>query len=155
MSLTTSQLKRKFMKLLYESDAIVSLIGDDSIESPDDLLGTHIFPQLKVDFTEQQVGSYIGLKIDYPSICNNELYKNYYLTLLIISHTSHLLCNGDNRVDLIGEETIKIYNWNEDIGFRLELKSDSEYVLDKSYYVREQIFSSITSNSMVNGVRQN
>lgn len=154
MNLTTSQLKRSFMKMLYEDEIMVQLIDDKTIEYPDDLIGTHIFPRLKVDFTEQEVGSYIGLKIDYPDICTNELYKNYILTLLFISHNGHSFYQGSNRVDLMGEESIKLFNWNEKFGFRLELKSDREYVLDKKYYARELMFASIVSNGMVNGVKQ-
>lgn len=150
----TSQLKKSFAKLLYENPNIVKLIDDKDIVYPDDLLGTHIFPQLKINFTEQEIGSYIGLNISYPSVAKNELYKNYLFTILIISHND---CNttltGDSRVDLLGEEIVSIFNWNDKIGFRLELKSDFERVLDEAHYSRELTFKSISSNSIENGVK--
>lgn len=135
------------MTMLYENEAIVQLIGDTEIEYPDDLIGTHIFPRLKVDFTKQEVGSYILLDIDYPSICNNELYKTYLLTVLLISHNGCSFYHGSNRVDLMAEEVIKMLNWNDTFGFRLELKADREYVLDKNHYARELMFTSVVSNA--------
>lgn len=154
MSLTTSQMKSSLMKMLYNNEDMVTLIDAKNIEYPDDLVGTHIFPRLKVDFTEQETGSYIGLKIDYPTVATNELYKNYTLILLFISHNGCSFYRGSNRVDLMSEEAIRMFNWNEVFGFRLELKSDREYVLDKNYYARELTFLSMTSNSTVNGVKQ-
>lgn len=148
-------MKKSFAKLLYGNPNIVNLIDDKDIVYPDDLLGTHIFPQLKIKFTEQEVGSYIGLNISYPTVAKNELYKNYILTILIISHNDCLVTNtGDNRVDLLGEEIVNIFNWNDKIGFTLELKSDFERVLDETHYSRELTFKSITSNSIENGVKK-
>lgn len=138
--------------MLYENEAIVQLIGDTEIEYPDDLIGTHIFPRLKVDLTKQEVESYICIDIDYPTICNNELYKTYLLTVLIISHNGCSFYLGSNRVDLMAEEVIKMLNWNDTFGFRLELKSDREYVLDKNHYARELMFTSVVSNSRENFV---
>lgn len=156
MNKTTSQMKKAFAKLLYENSNIVNLIDDKTIVYPDDLLGTHIFTRLKIDFTEQEVGSYIGLNISYPSVCSNELYKNYILTILIVSHNDHVSTrNGDSRVDLLGEEIVGLLNWNSNIGFILELKSDVERVLDMNHYSRELVFKSITSNSVNNGVKVN
>lgn len=156
MNLTTSKLKKIFMKCFYESKEIVRLIDDKKIEYPDDLLGTHIFPVLKLDYTEQEMGSYICIAVDYPSICKNIVNKNYILTVLLISHNGHSITStGDCRTDLLSEEVIKLLNWKDDIGFRLELISDKEYVLDKSHHARELIFDSIVSNSMINGVKQN
>ena len=152
----TSQLKKAFAKLLYENQNVVTLIDDKDIIYPDDLLGTHIFPQLKIEFTEQEIGTYIGLNISYPSVLKNELYKNYILTILIVSHDNfNIMNNGDSRVDLLGEEITNIFNWNNEIGFTLELKSDFERVLDKTHYCRELIFKSIVANSTQNGIKRN
>ncbi|MEF9983694.1 MAG: hypothetical protein RR806_03150 [Oscillospiraceae bacterium] len=153
MDKTTSQLKTIFMKCLYESPIIVDFIDDKKIQYPDDLLGTHIFPQLKVDFTEQEQGTYIGLNISYPSISRNELYKNYTLTFLIVSNNGHLYLNGKNRTDLISEEIIHLFNWKTDVGCQLELKSDKEFVLDIKHYARELNFVSISNNSLDNKFR--
>ena len=97
-------MKNAFANLLISNQNIVSLIDSNKIVYPDDLLGTHIFPILKIDFTEQEVGTYLGLNISYPNICNNELYKNYVLTVLIVSHNNHIAVGNDSRVDLLGEE---------------------------------------------------
>ena len=147
-------MKNKFANLLIQNNNIVNLVNANEVEYPDDLKGTHIFPRLKIDFTEQEVGTYIGLNISYPSICNNELYKNYLLTILIVSHNDHISLGNDSRVDLLGEEITNLFNWNDQIGFTLELKSDIERVLDADHYSRELVFKSITSNSIANGVKR-
>lgn len=154
--ITTSQRKRKLMMMLAEDETIFTLLDNKTAEYPDDLINVNIFPQIKIDFPSQEVATYIGLKIDYPSVCNNELYKNFHLTIMIISNNAHLKTKtGDSRTDLLGEAIIKVLNWNNDLGFRIEVVSDVEDPLDTNFYYRKLVFKSITSNSMINGMKQN
>ena len=46
-----------------------------SKDSPDDLIYVNIFPYLKVDYTVQEAGTYIGVKLEYPNIDNNEIVR--------------------------------------------------------------------------------
>lgn len=154
--MTTSQRKNKLMMLLAEDETIFKLLDNKSVEFPDELIYKNIFPQIKIDFTVQETQTYICLKIDYPSICNNELYKNYILTVMILSNNAHLkTLDGYSRTDLLGEEIIKILNWNNDMGFRMKVISDVEDPFDKNFYYRKLVFESIVSNSMVNGTKLN
>lgn len=159
--IATTDLKRKFMMMIAEDEITFKTIDNKNAQYPDDLFGTKtcpqsIFPQIKIDFTEQEAGTYIGIKIDYPSICKNELYKDYILTIMIISNNAHLKSpNGSNRTDIIAESLIRLFNWNSAIGFSLELVSDVEDPLDTKHYFRKLRFKSLTSNSITNGVKQN
>lgn len=141
--------------MLAEDAEIFNLLEGQPTQEPDDLINTLIFPQIKITFTDQETKTYIGLKIDYPSICRNELYKNYLLTIMIISNNNHLkAANGESRPDLIAEEIIDLLNWNNNIGFTLELVSDIENPLDNKYYYRELKFKSIKSNGVENGMKK-
>lgn len=156
----TTLLKKKFMTMIVSDETIFKAIDNKKAEYPDDLFGNKVcpqsvFPQIKIDFTEQEAGTYIGIKIDYPSICENELYKDYILTIMIISNNSHLKSpNGFNRTDIIAEALIRLFNWNRSIGFTLELISDVEDPLDLKHYFRKLRFKSISSNSITNGVKK-
>lgn len=156
--LTTSKRKKKIMTMLVSNEKIFKLIDnkDISFEYCDDLINKNVFPHIKVNFTSQETETYIGIKIDYPSICNNEIYKNYRLTVMILSNNSHLKTHtGESRTDLLGEEIIKVFNWREDLGFRVELISDTEDPFDTNFYYRRLIFKSIASNSMNGGIKNN
>jgi hypothetical protein len=123
-------------------------------EAPQDCMYEVLFPYIKIDYTVDQVGTYIGLKIDSPSICKNELYKNFILTITVICNNSAMRTDyGGTRTDAICGELVKMLNWNNTIGFTLELTSDVEDVLNKDYYYRTVRFKSIASNSIKNGVK--
>ncbi len=146
-NLTTTKLKNKFMSLIANNEEIFRLIDNADVQYADDLIGKNIFPEIMVKWKPEIAETYIGLKIDYPSIAKNELYKNYYLVIMVISNVKHIKApSGDSRVDLISEELIKLFNWNRDIGFELQLYSDIEDILNDNYYYRKLIFKSIAFN---------
>lgn len=151
--LSTSRRKRRFMMMMAEDEEIYKLIDSQTAEYPDDLLGTHIMPQIKISGVPQEVATYIGVKLDYPSISKNELFKDYMLTIMVICENKALdTKTGDSRVDLIAERITQLFNWNDENGFRLDLVSDVEDPLNENYYYRRLLFKSVTSNSLVNGV---
>lgn len=152
--ISTSKRKKRFMMMMAEDEEIFKLLDNPDAEYPDDLIGVNIFPQIKIDFTEQETRSYIGVKLDYPSICKNELYKNYVLTVMIISNNRHLKDpkTGNSRVDMIAERVTDLLNWNHEYGFRIELVSDIEDPLNEKFYYRRLVFKSLVSNSLENGV---
>lgn len=147
-----SDLKKKYINMLIESEAIVNLIDDKNIKFNDELLGTHIFPVLKIDYTIQDVGTYICLQIKTPGLSSNDVYKDITVTFTIISNNQHIITSrGTSRVDELSDEILKIFNHNDRVGFVLDLKSDTEDPLTESFYYRRLILSTITSNTMENG----
>lgn len=151
------KLKRKFLSLIWNNENIMTALDyqDYDDENPQDCMYKVLFPYIKIDGTIESVKTYIGLKIDVPNIARNDIYKNFTLTITVISHNSHMRTNyGGTRTDVICGELIKMLNWNNKVGFDLELFFDVEDPLDKNFYYRTVKFKSITSNSMINGVKQ-
>lgn len=154
--MTTTDRKKSFLRELYTNPKIVEYIDAKDIEYDDELLNTHLFPYVRIDGVLQDIGTYIGIKVDYPRVLDNDVYKSYTLTAVIISHFDHLkMKTGDARTDVIADELISMWNRDRDNGFKLELVSDVEDPLNDSYYYRQLIFKSITANSIVNGVKTN
>lgn len=156
----SSVIKRDIMSRLCANEKIVELIGNTSsdIEYADDLIDVNIFPYLKVDYTVQDTGAYIGVAVSSPSINRNEIYKNTYVTILIISANSYMRFTdakrrGYCRTDLLAEEVLNTFNWNDCYGCKMKLVSDKEDALNTSYYYREVVFKLVSSNSMENGVK--
>lgn len=154
----TSTLKRKILLRLAENERIFELIDNKKInkKNPDDLININIFPFLKIDYTVQEAGTYIGIKIDYPELNSNIIFKNTRLTVLIVSANRHLrAASGDLRTDLISEEILNSINWNDCFGFEVRLVSDREDPLNEDFYYRKLVFESVSPNSMKNGVKIN
>ena len=107
------ELKRKFLKLIWDNEGIMGLLNYSEYdpEAPQDCMYKILFPYIKLDYTVQEVGTYIGLKIDCPSICQNELYKNFILTITVICNNNAMKTDmGGTRTDLICKELIKMLN---------------------------------------------
>lgn len=158
MNGTIPSLKRKIMMTLASDSKIFELLDNQSIDkdSPDDLIYVNIFPYLKVDYTIQEAGTYIGVKLEYPKIDENEIYKDAQLTFLVVSANRHIkTSDGYARTDLIGEEILKIFNWNDHFGFTLKLVGDTEDPVDENFYYRKLVFKSVSPNSMKNGDKVN
>lgn len=153
--ITINNLKNSLIKYLYHDDKIVKLIDDNKIKISDDLLGTHIFPFFKVNYTLEETGTYICIKIDELNDSYNKSYKPYKFSIMIISHMDHLLCKGNSRVDLIGERVKELFNWNDNFGFQLELNISTEGILNERYYYRTLEFQSITYNNLQNKIGRN
>ena len=158
MNGNTSSLKRKIMMMLANNTDIFELFDNNTIDkdTPDDLIYVNIFPYLRVDYTVQEAGTYIGVKLEYPNIDTNEIYKDTQLTFLTVSANRHLKTDGGYaRTDLISEKILEIFNWNSFLGFKIKLVSDTEDPVDENFYYRKLIFKSVSPNSMRNGDKIN
>lgn len=154
----TSTLKRKILLRLAENEKIFELIDNKQVskKNPDDLINVNMFPFLKIDYTVQEAGTYVCVKIDYPELNSNIIFKNTRLTILIVSANRHLKTDmGDLRTDLISEEILNSINWNDCFGFDVRLVSDREDPLNDNFYYRKLVFESVSPNSMKNGVKVN
>lgn len=158
MNGNTSTLKRKIMMMLASNPDIFELIDNKTIDrdTPDDLIYVNIFPYLKVDYTIQEAGTYIGVKLEYPDMNQNEIYKDTQLTFLVVSANTHLKTDGGYaRTDLITEKILENFNWNSVLGFKIKLVSDTEDPVDENFYFRKVVFKSVSPNSMKNGDKIN
>ena len=158
MATTTSSFKREIMMKLANDKRIFELINNPHIDldNPDDLIYVNIFPYLKVDYTIQEVGTFIGVKLDYPYINNNEIWKDAELTISIICANEAMKADGGlSRTDLISERIIELLQWNGDYGCRIELISEKENPVDNNYYYRKMVFGFFAPNGMKNGVKVN
>lgn len=158
MNGNTSTLKRKIMMMLASNPDIFELIDNKTIDrdTPDDLIYVNIFPYLKVDYTIQEAGTYIGVKLEYPDMNSNEIYKDTQLTFLVVSANTHLKTDGGYaRTDLITEKILENFNWNSVLGFKIKLVSDTEDPVDENFYFRKVVFKSVSPNSMKNGDKIN
>lgn len=144
--MNTSELKVRLMDDLWQNKNIVSLIDADDVLYPDELVYTHIYPYLKIDSgIQQEVKTYIGIKIDYPSIPQKDIYAAFQLTVAVFCHQSKMKTKlGGTRADLIADAIIDMWNGDTSGEFRFDLISNKEDVLDHNYYYRKLVFKSMT-----------
>lgn len=158
MATTTSSFKREIMMKLANDPRIFELINNPNIDpdNPDDLIYVNIFPYLKVNYTIQEVGTFIGVKLDYPVINSNEIWKDAEMTISIICANGAMKADGGlSRTDLISERIIELLQWNGDYGCRIELISEKENPVDENFYYRKLVFGFFAPNGMKNGVKVN
>ncbi len=158
MNGTTMELKRKIMMKLAKDPKIFELIDNKTIDPdcPDDLIYTNIFPYKRIDYTVQEVGSYICIGLDYPKINPNEIYKDVSLSFLVICNTHAMKVNGGySRTDAIAERIIELFDWSTDLGFRIELNYEDEDAVDENFYFRRLVFTSFSPNGMKDGKKIN
>lgn len=158
MNGSTMELKRKIMMKLAKDPKIFELIDNKNVDPdcPDDLIYQNIFPYKRVDYTVQEVGSYICVGLDYPKINHNEIYKNVSLSFYIICNSNAMKVNGGySRTDAIAERIIELFDWTSDLGFRIELNYEDEDALDENFYFRRLVFSSFSPNGMKDGKKIN
>ena len=158
MNGSASELKRKIMLKLANDPTIFKLIDNKDIDEDesDDLIYNNIFPYIRVNYTVQEVGSYICIKLDYPDINGNEIYKDAELTFFVICNFDCMKCNGGySRSDLIAERIIELFDWSDELGFRLKFLSEKEAPIDENFYYKRIIFTSVSPNGMKNGKKIN
>lgn len=149
-------LKNALIKHLYSNDDVVKLIGaTEELENNDDLLGSHIFPFFKVNYTLKETGTYICVKIDETNNSYNESFSPYRFSIMVVSHNEHLLYKGCSRVDVLGEKIKELFAWNDGFGFQLKFKSGTEGFLGEKYYYRTLEFTSQTYNNLQHKISRN
>lgn len=142
--------KRRLMLELAQDRELFDLINNKDVDFDccDDLIYNNIFPFLKVDFTETQVGNYIGIGLDFPLIRERDAYKNSQITLLIICSTNSLRLGNSSysRADAMSERIIEMLQNTSMFGFPMSLYSDTEGIHSSRFYYRKLIFQSKATN---------
>ena len=149
--------KRKIMLKIAQDDEIIKLLNNPKVEYNEDLIGTTIFPYLKIDGTMQESKVCIGVAVNFPSVNKkNKLFKNTTVTILVMCDNGVLnMSNGSCRTDLLIERVCEIINWNDWLGFDMELVYDDEAPFNENLYTREVQFKSLAHNNTLNGNRIN
>ena len=158
MNGTAAELKRKIMLRLANDEEIFRLIDNKNIDpdEPDNLIYNNIFPFKRIDYTVQEVGSYICVGLDYPKINHNEIFKNASLTFIVVCNTNAMKVDGGYaRTDAIAERIIELFDWTTDLGFRIELSYEDEDAIDENFYFRRVVFTSFSPNGMKDGKKIN
>ena len=143
--------KRKILQKFAQDETIFNLINNksDNIEYPEDLIGVNLFPYLKIDYTVEEAGTFIGVKVEYPNInVSNYTYKDTHITVLIVCDNKSLKTDsGYIRTDLVAERITELLNYNRWLGYEVRLVSDMEDPLNDKYYYRKIVFKSEANNT--------
>ena len=156
-SISPQEKKRQIFKFLLEDKELFELLdarNEDGkkITIPDELLGKFVFPYLKIDYTVEDTGTYLGVKIDYTNDNPNPVIKSMTVTFLILSNNKHLLTDtGDTRTDRIADRLNQLLVWNHSLGFRFKLYTDQEDPFDETFYYRKVIFTAMEEDNIKNG----
>lgn len=143
-----SKSKRKIISTLIENNDIVTALGADDIDDRYSLTYTHLFPYLRVPNTQIETGSYILVSISVPRVSTkNNAYKMMEITICVVTHQDHMqTIYNANRNDLLAGIIIEEFNWSDILGFEMELRSDTESLLNETYHLREIKFNALAKN---------
>lgn len=145
-------------KIIDSSEARELLDPNGSCEYPDELLYKYIFPYGRIPETEEEVGTYIAIKVHVPSIgARNDTIRNVRIEIRIYAHHDLMKVKGKSvdRIDMLSAVVDKLINETMDFGIGpLRLESNTEHVLDSKHSFREMFFRTDAINSKRDGVRQ-
>lgn len=146
--------KNKIIKEFIKDDAIVQAIDSFTIESKEELIGTHIFNYHQNPNTINTIGTFITVQVHIPqSYHQKESFVNPIVEIWIISHEKHMSVNNipkitANRNDYISILIDEKLNGRSDFGIgKLKLTSNIEGSYQKDYVYRKMIFETTDLNN--------
>ena len=150
------KLKREIIRILYENPSIIELLDSPYVdpEQPDTAVGTCIFSYVRVPQTQEQVGTFIGVKITTLSpYSENDRFSNTRIHIVILCAFDKLNVKGQKgtRTEIIAAEIEDSLNWNDEFGFKLRLQSVAEEMATQEYYGCIMTFDTIRSSTLKNG----
>lgn len=147
--------KTVIMNELCSTPDIFTLIDNEKITQPDQMINKNLFSYMKIPNATLEVKNYICFDVNARSSSYNDLYKNITINMAAVCHNDNIKADVGNRHDLLGGILIDILNFSNLLGLQLELVSDTETIWEKDYNVRLLQFKNLTLNSVRNGVRIN
>lgn len=145
-------------KIINNDDARQLLDPHGEYEYGDQLLYTHVFPYGRVPDTEEEVGTYITVKVHVPSIGGrSDLIRNVRIEIRIYAHHDMMRVPGKSadRIDELSAVVDEMINETMAFGVGpLRLETNTEHVLDSKHSYREMFFRTDDINSRREGVRQ-
>lgn len=147
------KLKRKILQLLYENPNIIELLDCPKVdpEQPDSALNTCIFPYVRIPQTQEDVGTFIGVKISIiePYETNNR-FVDMELKLVILCAFDKLQIIGQKgiRTECLAAEIEDMLNGNNEFGFTLRLAAMTEDMATHEYYGCIMSFDTIRAGTL-------
>lgn len=145
--------KNKIIKEFIKDESIVKAIGS-SVDSPEKLVGTHIFNYHQNPNTLTTVDTFITIQVHIPQSYyrDNIAFVKPTIEIWIISHEKHMEVKNipkvtDNRNDYLSKLIDEKLNGRSDLGFgRLTLLSNIEGAYQHDYVFRQMMFEGTDLN---------
>ena len=119
--------KQHIASLLINNEAIVDLINQEGIESPQDLIHNNIYEFIRIPEAPEEQKTYICIEVDVPEVYSvNFLFKKLVIYIHVISHQGLMIPHlGGARTYLLAAEIDTMLNGYRGIGQKpLELISN-------------------------------
>lgn len=153
------QFKNKIMSELSQDDEIISALGLNPEEDPDDLVWHRLFPHYFVPQTESEVRTYILVEIDIPErrtrygSSDSNIWVHPTIVFYVLTHQEdmHMNMAGESgtRMDYLAELIEEKYEGRQDFGAGvLQLKSDTAGSVNTTYRFRQLIFEGVTATNV-------
>lgn len=148
------QFKNKIMAELSQDDEIISALGLNSDEDPDDLVWHRLFPHYFIPQTESEVRSYILVEIDIPErrtrygSSSSNIWVHPTIVFYVLTHQEDMHMNmvgeSGTRMDYLAELIEDKYEGRQDFGVgMLQLKSDTAGSVNATYRFRQLVFEAV------------
>lgn len=153
------QFKDKIMAELSQDDEIISALGLNPDEDPDDLVWVRLFPHMFVPQTESEVRTYILVEIDIPErrtrygSSDSNIWVHPTIVFYVLTHQEdmHMNMAGESgtRMDYLAELIEEKYEGRQDFGAGiLQLKSDTAGSVNTTYRFRQLVFEGVTATNV-------
>lgn len=153
------QFKNKIMAELSQDDEIISALGLNPDEDPDDLVWHRLFPHYFIPQTEESVRSYILVEIDIPErrtrygSSDSNIWVHPTIVFYVLTHQEDMHMNmvgeSGTRMDYLAELIEEKYEGRQDFGAGvLQLKSDTAGSVNTTYRFRQLVFEGVTATNV-------
>ena len=153
------QFKNKIMSELSQDNEIISALGLNPDEDPDDLVWHRLFPHYFIPQTEEQVRTYILVEIDIPErrtrygSSDSNIWVHPTIVFYVLTHQEdmHMDMVGESgtRMDYLAELIEEKYEGRQDFGAGvLQLKSDTAGSVNTTYRFRQLVFEGVTATNV-------
>lgn len=121
--------KQLIMSALINNERIVALIGNNEVESPEDLVDENLFDYIRIPCAIEEEKTFIAFEVDVPRInrSNEEYLKKLVITFYVITHERLMRTQeGGTRIDILAAEIDKMFTGSQMFGTQpLEIMSNT------------------------------
>lgn len=146
--------KDKIISELSQDEEIITALGLNDDESPDDLVWVRLFPHYWIPSVESEVRSYILVEIDIPErrarygSSDSSIWVHPTIIFYVLVHQEdmHMDLAGESgtRMDYLAELIEDKYEGRTDFSVgTLELKSDVAGSVNTTYRFRQLVFEAV------------